>query len=93
MNLIKEQLITYLMDNPSLTEEADYLPDAERYKIYKEQVSQLTDREALEEIYATMTGSELMDFIEELVSEVANEKKRATSLTNSIKRNNDQQLS
>ena len=76
MNLIKEKLIEYLMDNPSLTEEVDYLPDSERYKIYTEQVNQLTDREALEEIHANMTGSEIMDFIEELVSDVENEKRR-----------------
>lgn len=77
MNLIKEKLIEYLMDNSSLTEEVDYLPDAERYKIYKEQVSQLTDREALEQFHASLEPSEIMDFIEELVSEVSNEKQRA----------------
>lgn len=82
MNLIKEKLIEYLMDNPSLTEEADYLPDAERYKIYTEQVIQLTDREALEQIHARLEPSEIMDFIEELVSEVSNEKQRADEAVN-----------
>ena len=82
MNLIKEKLIEYLMDNPSLTEEADYLPDAERYKIYTEQVIQLTDREALEQLHASLEPSELMDFIEELVSEVSNEKQRADEAVN-----------
>ena len=76
MNLIKQKLINYLMDNPSLSEEVDYLPDSERHKIYTEQVNQLTDREALEEIHANMTGSEIMDFIEELMNDVENERQR-----------------
>jgi len=86
MNLIKEKLIEYLMDNPSLSEEVDYLPDSERYKIYTEQATQLTDREALEEIHATMTGSELMDFIEALASEVENERQRADGLSDTLDR-------
>lgn len=69
MSLIKQKLIEYLINNPSLTEDADYLPDSKRYKIYTEQANQLTDREALEQIHASLEPSELMDFIEALASD------------------------
>lgn len=84
MNIIKERLINYLMDNPSLSEETDYLPDSERYKIYTEQVNAMYDREALEELHEILEPSELMDFIEALVSDIETERYRSDGLSDKL---------
>ncbi len=52
---MKEKLLKYYLDNPCLSEPIDYLDDTCREKIYREQLSNLSEKDA-REIYESLTG-------------------------------------
>lgn len=49
MNTLRQALLDFFMDNPSLGVDEDYLPDRQRYKFYKEQIETMADDDLIEE--------------------------------------------
>ena len=49
-SLYREFILKQTMANPSLGEDTDYLPNRDRYRVYKEAVNYLTEDEVIDEV-------------------------------------------